>query len=151
MTTIIADAKRGVIVADTRVTTYSGLTQYAAKKLYRAGKSIYGESGDVENGLKFRRWVLDGMPKKGRPSFGGASDDEFCVLELDKEGIWLWDQTMARQELSEEVFAVGSGAKIALYVVRVLGKSAEEAVEEAAKIDIHTAGPVQVMSLKDRD
>lgn len=151
MTTIIADLKRKVLVADSRITTNSSLVQYAAEKLYRAGRSIYGEAGDVENGLKFRRWVLDGMPKKGRPSFGNFTDDQFSILELDKDGIWLWDQTMSRQALKESEFAIGSGHKIALYVMRVLGKSAEEAIDEAAKIDIHTAGPVQVLHLKDRD
>jgi len=149
MTTIIADFKRKVMVADSRITTNSRLTSYGAEKLYRAGKSIYGESGDVENGLIFRRWVQDGQQKKGRPSYGNTTDDEFLVLEMDKEGIWLWDQTMARQRLIEDVFAVGSGHDIALYAMRVLGKSAEEAIEEAAKIDIHTAPPVQVMNLKD--
>lgn len=151
MTTIIADAKRKVIVSDSRITTQSGLTQYAAEKVYRVGKSIYGEAGDNENGLKFRRWVLDGQPKKGRPAFGNTTDDEFCVLEIDREGMWMWDQTMVRQKLLEDVFAVGSGAKIALYAIKVLGKSAEEAIEEAAKIDMHTAPPVQCLSLKDKD
>lgn len=148
MTTIVADSKRGIIVADSRVTTYSSLTQYGAEKLYRAGKSVFGEAGDVANGLRFRRWIMDDRPKKGRPTFS-ADDDSFLVLELDKDGILLWDHTMIAQRLKEEIFAIGSGHKIALYCMRVLGKTAEEAIEEAAKIDIHTAGPVEVLHLRE--
>ena len=147
MTTIVADVKRGVMAADSRVTTFSDLTQYSTEKLYRIGKSIYGEAGDVENSLKFRRWVQDGQLKKGKPSFKYDNDSNFLILELSTDGLWLWDYTVVRQRLTEEVFAIGSGHKIALYAVRVLGKTAEQAIEEAAKIDIHTAPPVQVLKL----
>lgn len=146
MTTIIADAKRGVLVSDSRITTFGSLTQYGAEKLYRISKAVYGEAGDVEDSLKFRRWVLDGQPKAGRPKYTG---DTFNVLELTKGGLYLWDYTLARQEMRETEYAIGSGQAIALYVMRVLGKTAEEAIEEVAKIDIHTAGPVQVLSLKE--
>lgn len=145
MTTIVADAKRGLLVADSRITTYNELAQYSALKLFRIGKSIYGGAGDVLDELKFRRWVMDGQPKKGRPIY---QNDSFNVLELSKEGITLWDYTLAPQPLTEDSYAIGSGSKIALYVIRVLGKTAEEAIEEVAKIDIHTAPPVQVLELK---
>jgi len=147
VTTIIADAKRGIMVADSRVTTYSSLANYSSDKLYRHGKSIFGEQGDVETGLRFRRWILDGQPKKGRPVFGDGTDDKFTALELAPDGLWLWDFTLNRQRLLDEVFSTGSGSMIALYCVRVLGKTLEEAIIEAAKIDIHTAEPVQVMRL----
>lgn len=149
MTTVVADVKRGIIVADTRVTTYGDMTQYAAEKLYRADGSIFGEAGDVENGLKFRRWILDGQPKRGKPSFAHGTDSKFSVLEIDKHGLWLWDYTVVRQRMMEEIFAIGSGHEIALYAIRVLGKTAEEAIEEAAKIDIHTALPIQTIHLRE--
>lgn len=147
MTTIIADAKRQIIAADSRVTTYSSLTQYAAEKLYRHGKSVFGEAGDVEAGLRFRRWIMDDKPKKGRPTFD-KGDDQFLVLELDKDGIVLWDQSLIPQRLTETEFGIGSGHKIALYCMRCHNMTAEEAILEAAKIDIHTAGPVRTLELK---
>lgn len=148
MTTIIADASKGLIAADSRVTTYSSLTQYSSTKLYRYGKSIFGEQGDVAAGLRFRRWILDGQPKKDRPKFAG-DDDDFTALELAPDGLWLWDNTLIRQSILDPVFATGSGAKIALYCACVLGKSLEDSILEAAKIDMHTAGPVQILALSE--
>lgn len=148
MTTIIADTSKGLMAADSRVTTYSSLTHYSTEKLYRCGKSIFGEQGDVANGLVFRRWILDGQPKKGRPMFTPNDDDAFTALELAPDGLWLWDATLIRQRLLDPVFATGSGAKIALYCVCVLGRSLEDAILEAAKIDMHTSGPVQTMRLE---
>lgn len=147
MTTVVADTRRKLIASDSLITTYGNLTQYRSDKLYRAGGSIFGEAGDVEAGLRFRRWAQDGMPKKDRPRFVGYDQDLFYALELSPDGLWIWDATMVRQSVREEVYAIGSGHKIALYCVNVLKLSVEEAILEAAKIDIHTAGPVQVLEL----
>jgi len=148
VTTIIADIRKQAIASDSRVTTYSSLANYSSDKLYRYGKSIFGEQGDVTNGLRFRRWILDGQPKKGRPVFGDTSDDKFAALELAPDGLWLWDGTLNRQRVLDDVFATGSGAMIALYCVRVKEMSLSDAILEAAKIDIHTAGPIQLLTLE---
>jgi len=151
MTTVISIPEQKIIVSDSLVTTYGSLTQYRSDKLYRAGGSCFGESGDVEAGLRFRRWAQDGMPKKDRPKFTGFNEDMFYVLELAKDGLWLWDATMVRQKIMDPIYAIGSGARIAMYCVSVLKMSAEDSILEAAKIDIHTSGPVQILKLSDKE
>lgn len=146
MTTTIADRKEQKLVTDSRVTTYNSLQVYSSDKLYRVGKSIFGEAGDVESLNRFRRWAMDEFPKKSRP----VNLDEFYVLEVAPDGVWLWDNTLVRQAIRDDFYAIGSGAQAALYAVRVLGKTPEEAIVEASKIDIHTAPPVQVLRLNDK-
>jgi hypothetical protein len=146
MTTTIGDREGGRLVTDSRVTTYSGLQTYASDKLYRAGKSVFGEAGDVESLHKFRRWALDDFPKKSRPS----GLDEFYVLEISPAGLWLWDKNLVREAILDDYFAIGSGAQAALYAIRVLGKTPEDAIVEASKVDIHTAPPVQVLALSEK-
>lgn len=143
MTTTIADRAGKRLVTDSRVTTYNNLQTYSSDKLYRAGKSIFGEAGDVESLHKFRRWALDDFPKKSRPS----GVDEFYVLEVSPDGMWLWDKNLVREAIHDDYFAIGSGAQAALYAIRVLGKTPEEAIVESSKIDIHTAPPVQSLNL----
>lgn len=151
MTTVIALPEQGIMASDSLITTYGNLTQYRSDKLYRANGSIFGEAGDVEAGLRFRRWAQDGMPKKDRPKFVGYDQDLFYVLELAKDGLWIWDLTMVRQKVMDTVYAIGSGGKVALYCVVVLKMTAEQAILEAAKVDIHTAGPVQILRLNERE
>jgi hypothetical protein len=151
VTTVLAILEQKIMASDSLITTYSVLTAYRSDKLYRAGGSIFGEAGDVAAGLRFRRWAQDGMPKKDRPKFSGYSDDDFSVLELSKEGLWMWDATMVRQKVMDPVYAIGSGARIAMYCVSILKMDAEAAILEAAKVDIHTAGPVQILRLNDKE
>lgn len=148
MTTVIADTSRGILVADSLVTTYNALTQYKTEKLFRAGKSIFGGAGDVMAGLRFQRWQQDGGAKKDRPKFTEA--DDHIILELASDGLWMWDWTMARERISDAIYAVGSGSKVALYCAWVLKLPAEQCIEEAAKVDVHTALPVQVMVLEEK-
>lgn len=148
MTTIVADVRRGIVAADSLITTYSSLTAYRTAKLFRHNGSIYGGAGDVAAGYKFQRWVLDGMPKRERPKFHDLAEDDFTVLELCKDGLFMWDTSIVREPVSEDVYAVGSGSKIALYCIKVREMSAEDAILEAAKVDLHTAGPVQTLVLE---
>jgi len=147
MTCIIADVRRGVMAADSKC-TYEDVGSFQTDKIYRAGKSIFGEAGDMNGSLLFRRWVLDGMPKK-RPAYNREDKEhDFIVLELAPDGLWLWDAAHIRQPVKQEVYAIGSGRKVAMYCAVVLKMEVEKAVEEAAKIDDFTGGPVVVMTLE---
>ena len=61
--------------------------------------------------------------------------------------IWLWDETLDRDLVMEPNFAIGSGAKVALYCMRVLGMGPRKAVQEAARVDAYTKGPFVVERL----
>ena len=145
MTTVVADQGRKIIVADSLVTA-PGQASYLSSKLYRANGAIFGEAGDTEAYMRFRRWQLDGATKKDRPKFTDAND--FSVLELCKDGLFLWDWAMARERIKDEIYSIGSGADIALYCARVLKHPAERCVYEATKIDRNSLPPVERLTLK---
>lgn len=128
--------------------TYTDVGSFNTSKLYRHEKSIFGEAGDMNGSLLFRRWVLDGMPKK-RPAYEREREEhDFIVLELAPDGLWIWDAAHIRQPVKQDVYAIGSGRKVAMYCTLVLGMEIEKAVEEAAKTDDFTGGPVCVMKLE---
>lgn len=149
MTTIIADVKNGVMASDSRC-TYEGVGAFDTDKLYRFGASIFGEAGDANGTLKFRRWVLDGMPKK-RPLLDEENEErDFVVLELAPDGLFLWDGAFVRQAVKQGIYAIGSGRKVAMYCALILEMDVGKAVEEAAKIDIYTGGPVLIERLNEQ-
>lgn len=144
MTTIAAN--REMIVCDSLVTC-EGLLNYTTTKLYRIGGSIFGASGDTDAIAQFMRWVKSDRSADALPDFD--DDADLAVLELRPDGIWLWDTGLFpdRIEDAEQNYAVGSGDKVALYCMRVLGMSPTEAVVEVCKIDTHSGPPVRWMKL----
>jgi len=149
MTTIVADQKRKILAADSLVTTYGEVPHYSTMKLYRANGSIFGESGDVAAGLLFRRWQVEGGLKRERPKFDCS--DDFCILEMSTKGLFIWDWTLSRETVEDEIFAVGSGSKIAMYCAKVLNYSAERCIAEVAKVELHTAPPIKLIELEGSD
>lgn len=148
MTTIACTRK--VMAADSCFTFDDigiGTGQASSKKLHRIGKSIFGERGEDCTGVSFALdWIRRGCKWRDRPTMPkGAS---FNLLELNPNGIFLWSQALDRDLITEPNFAVGSGAKVALYCMRHLGMSPLKAVAEAAKVDAFTKGPFFSESLK---
>lgn len=121
-----------------------GTGQSPTKKLHRIGKSIFGERGENMAGVHIMLdWIRDGAVPEDRPEKmpKGAN---FYLLELSPKGIFLWTSDFERDVLDEPNFAIGSGAKAALYCMRYLNKTPLEAVAEAAKVDAYTKAPFYV-------
>lgn len=129
--------------------TFGGLA-VRMQKVFKLPGRLIGCSGDVSAFTRFIDWQRAGGKLTERPDFSGSSDNEFDALELTPGGIWQWDQTLARMSIEEDNWAIGSGADIALYAMRVLHLSPEDAVREAAKIDIRTMLPVRTYELPGR-
>lgn len=141
MTTIACNLRE--IAADSCFTfddTGIGTGQVRSPKLHRIGQSIYGMRGANCVGQSLALdWIRRGCKWKRRPLMPKGAEWNF--LELSPRGIYLWSEALDRDELDEPNFAIGSGAKVAMYCMRVLTLPPLKAVEEAAKVDVYTKGP----------
>jgi hypothetical protein len=118
-----------------------GTGQAPTKKLHRIGKSIFGERGENMAGVHIMLdWIRGGAKLKRRPDSIPKGAD-FYLLELSPKGIFLWTSDFERDVINEPNFAIGSGAKVALYCMRYLNMGPRKAVEEAARVDAYTKGP----------
>lgn len=142
MTTIVAT--RTSLYSDSRISF--GGAHFASNKLFRVGASILGISGHVVDNLLFIDWFKNGANRDNSPKFSG--DNTFDVLELSPDGLFAWDDTLMRIEVTDPFMAVGSGYMAALAALH-LGASPEVAIETACKVDRMSGGPVQVLPLID--
>lgn len=155
MTTIAVRA--GVIAADSRETlsTDEGgdrVTSHECQKLFRfaagtARESICGTYGMSSAGLVFLDWYESSLKAKRRPKAPQFDvEDDFGVVVLTRSGLWHYDRFCRPEQLTNEFYAFGSGAKAALGALWA-GAAAEEAVKIACRIDPWSAEPVIAWSL----
>ena len=125
----------------TTVTTTAEDRAYLCAKLVRhSSGDIIGCAGDADLIEKFVAWY---KTKKRRPNF--PKDAEFEALILTAQGdLVYYDETLSRDRLHNDCFAVGSGGNAARGAM-LAGCDPITAVEIATKIDPHSGGPVQVM------
>ncbi|HJV75467.1 MAG TPA: hypothetical protein VJ654_14670 [Noviherbaspirillum sp.] len=138
MTTIVCN--RSGMAADRRI---SDMPMFQAKKLFRVGGSLIGVAGSMDQCLRFVEWRRN---PEVRPTF--ADSPSFSALELTSGGkiLW-WGSEMMPVEISEEFYAIGSGAPYALGALSA-GKSLKEAVKIAARWNEATGPEVQTMNLR---
>lgn len=138
MTTIAADARTGVMVADSK--TSDGVTKWSSQKIERIGGSLFGCAGRVSSIEKVLRWLRKSrIGKKPRVT-------DFIALELNSEGLFLWDSDLDPFGPGRDFHAVGSGAAPAMAAL-LLGCDAEKAVATACLVDDGSEGPIQVEKL----
>jgi hypothetical protein len=80
----------------------------------------------------------------------GDELDEDCdieMLELRRDGIWVYESTLIPARIKNDFYAIGTGSGYAIAALH-LGKSPKEAVEIAALYDPLTGGPIDCMSLE---
>jgi 20S proteasome alpha/beta subunit len=142
VTTIVY--KDGVLASDSQMTEDS--RKYNCTKLYRVDDAIVGLAGS-QAGLVFLRWFRGGMDRKKKPLFN--KDDDFAAIVVDKDGVVVYDRYCEPEPVVEPYHAIGSGAPAA-FAALDMGATAEEAVAAAAKRDIYTGGPIQVMRLEEK-
>lgn len=141
MTTVACNRK--MMAADQRV-TWDDHVGYRSPKLHRINNSVFGLRGDNYANV-FLDWARRSFSEKDRPAI--PTDADFDVLELSPEGIFIWDEFLTRVEILDPNYAIGSGANLALYALRVLKVNPDAAVVEAAKIDPWTDSNVDKMEL----
>lgn len=146
MTTIAY--RDGVIAADSRVThgEDGSARIHSCKKLFRKtvtqGKKsfdvIIATAGESSPGMVFVDWYGTGKPI---PEMFMHLGGDFICLVLSPQGLFEFDVYCRGEQVLDDFYAVGSGAKAALGAMHC-GKSAIEAVRVAARIDPYTGGRI---------
>ena len=117
---------------------------HAEKMLKLPDGSILGMAGNHPE--KIADWILRGKSDVDRPSFDEKIDD-FYILHLRHDGIWLYANSLSCWKLKERNFAIGCGADVALYCMRIQKMSPAEAAKEATKINMFCGGDIDTLRL----
>jgi hypothetical protein len=143
-------ASRDVIVSDSMVSVAHKDIWYPATKLVRGPGLVAGAAGDGGDCSRFLKWAAGGFKPKEVPKWLDTStDDQIIALIVREDGLYAYSVGDPEPERIEaEFFAIGSGGKAAR-VAMMLGKTPQEAVEIACQVDLWSALPLQVLSLKD--
>ena len=144
MTTIAGSKDK--LVSDSKLVMVKGDgnndTQLDGAKLYRKGNAVIGVAGSHVLGEQFIAWY--GTRKK-KPKFPIKA--EFEALVLTPKGLYHYDEDISASKVVNEWFAIGSGAHAALGALYA-GKTLEEAVAIACKVDPWSGEPIQCLTLE---
>lgn len=154
MTTIVCIPSQGVMVADSQVTVDSeagGSRKFRCKKLYEKDGAIIGLAGESSPGMVFLRWYGTARMRDNKPPPRFENiDADFTALVLKPDGtLWEYDAWCVGEQVEEEFYAIGSGAKAALGALRAMKRAgplpenaAELACEIACEVDPYTSAPL---------
>lgn len=147
MTTIACNLRE--MAAETRVSQEGiGIDRYSSVKVFSANGILWGVTGAECTGqLIALDWLKEGAIPANRPTPPKHAD--WTIIELSHFGIACWNEHLEREQLLDSVMAVGSGRKVALYCMRVLGMTPAQAVSEACKADCWSGTPIYVARLSD--
>lgn len=145
MTTIAANLRE--IAGDTKCSWEGvGTDVYSSIKLFVGNNALYGVTGEETDGsLAAIEWLQMGAPKVERPE--PPKNAKWKLLELSPSGLAVYNTYLERDVILDRNIAVGSGRKVAMYCMRVLGMSPAEAVREACRVDDWSDLPVYTASL----
>jgi hypothetical protein len=147
MTLIATDGK--TIAADGLSTDASHINSRTTKKLVRRGRRIYGVTGLAALVEPLIDWIQKGADPKKQPKANDDDDNNFSVLVLGENGVWLYSNTTVYGHRVDLPFAIGYGAGSA-EILMGLGKSPREAVELVAERNVWVGGMVQVEKVPDK-
>lgn len=140
MTTIAADAKRGLIACDSMTSTSD--SWWPSTKVYRAGDALIGGAGEAAAVRQFVAWYADGQ-RNPRPKIS----DSFCALVLSPDGLAYWASNLVPEPIERGFHAIGSGGSAALGAM-LAGANVKRAVEIATEIDPSSGGEVVLHKFK---
>lgn len=140
MTTVAADARRGVMACDSMTSTSD--SWWPSTKVHRAGDALIGGAGEASAIRLFVAWYADGQrqPKPKIP-------DSFCALVLTKEGLFYWASNLVPEPIERGFHAIGSGGNAALGAM-LAGATVQKAVQIACQVDSSSGGEVVLHKLK---
>jgi ATP-dependent protease HslVU (ClpYQ) peptidase subunit len=140
MTTILADAKKGVMVCDSKA-TYGG-EWFPCKKVFNHNGELFGIAGTQSAGFRWLEWYTTGQRGK-MPSL-----NEVSIMALHPtEGVRLLEGSGTFFAVERHFYAIGSGSTAAMAAF-MAGADAKKSVEIACKIDAGSGGDVVVHKLK---
>ena len=127
MTTIAANLT--TMAADSMAS--DGFADFPVFKVRRIGKSLFGGCGTLVGITKFFDWAERGMPKK-RPKH--RDGENFTILELNKHGLFLWEDAYISFYCPRPFHAIGAGGQAAVALMMHKDVSPEEAVEMSCDV-----------------
>lgn len=139
MTTILADAKLGVMAADSNEQTDDRC--WSTRKVFRVRGALVATAGLSVQGNAFMDWYRAGCPEE--PTF---EFDESQALVLDSRGLWRFDCNSPKLErVAGGREAIGSGGVAAIAAYEAMGwKNPKKAVSIACKHDPGSRPPVRL-------
>jgi hypothetical protein len=140
MTTILADAKKGVMVCDSKCT--ADAEWFPMTKVFRLGDELIGVAGNVREATGWLRWYSEGK-KDRRPK----PVDGFAAMILRNDGLYAVSADSFEMLIERGYYGIGSGGGIAVGAF-MAGADAKKAVEIACRIDANSGGDVVVHKLK---
>ncbi len=135
MTTVVATLQG--VYTDT-LCSYS--VPFKTSKHAKIGNSVYAGAGDLDDLNKFFDWRRSGGDA---PNF----EDGIDILEVCSDGIFIWGKKFVRLKISQDIYAVGSGAQYAMGAIAA-GASPKRAIEIASRFDTQTALPIEFSKFK---
>jgi ATP-dependent protease HslVU (ClpYQ) peptidase subunit len=141
MTTVLADRKLGVMIADSNVS--DGERQWRARKVFRSGDALLGFAGPVSEWTEFQAWFKGGMETL-RPK-----STELHVLMLRSDGLFYFGTGAELPErISSGREAIGTGAMAAMAAYEATGwTDPRRAVQIACRHDAASRPPVRTYHL----
>lgn len=138
MTTIVADAKAGVMASDSN--WFDEAEKGHCRKVYRVGGCLIGFAGTYKDITAARRWFEAG--RQGRAPTG-----DVAALILTPGRIETWRPADGFMHEQSRQFAIGSGSACARAAM-MAGADCAKAIRIACKIDPKSGGRVRVYKLE---
>lgn len=118
--------------------------RYVTTKAHRLKDgSLFASCGALQDNAQVLRW-LNGDAEK--PTLEKDDDFDGILVKLDGSA-WLLNRKLHEIRIESPYFSTGSGRDFALLAMR-MGKSAREAVEIAAELDIWTGMGITELALE---
>jgi hypothetical protein len=138
MTTVLADARLGVMISDSNASDEDRV--WSERKVFRYKGALYGFAGNVEQRIAFMDWI------KGGPVPVFTKSD--CLM-LSESGVFLYNECTTPQRIERGIEAVGTGGKAAMCAYEALAfTDPVRAVRIVCKHDSSSRTPVRVYRLK---
>lgn len=139
MTTILADARLGVIISDSNASDDD--RQWSERKVFRHKGALYGFAGHVSERVEFMEWIKG---EGNAPDFSHSS----CLM-LSDGGLFLYTNNTMPQRVARGVEAIGTGAKAAMCAYEAMEfTDPVRAVRIVCKHDSGSRTPVRAYRLK---
>jgi hypothetical protein len=138
VTTILADARFGLMVSDSVMTDDDRV--WTTKKVFRHEGCLYGFAGLVDERIAFMDWIKG---EGDAPAFANS----FCLM-LSDAGLFIYDNSTVPQKVSRGFETIGTGAKAAMCAYEAMGfKNPAKAVRIVCKHDSGSRPPVRTYKL----
>lgn len=144
MTTVLADARKGVMVSDSCVT--DGDRIWSGPKVFRVRGHLLGFAGTLAPRERFLKWFKNGALKDQEETFKGG----VALVITPKGKLLYYNEDDLAVEIAGGREAIGTGGKAAIAAYDALGwENPRRAVLIACRHDNASRTPVRIMTMKD--